>query len=244
MRHAPFRSSSLRLGWWPLGTIVLSMLSLGFLTQCGVESLPEQYQVLLEGTIIDKTSSPKSGVKIQSDSQESTSDEDGTFRISLPLIIPVSLSLTIDGNSYTVLLEQIETQGRYAVTIRAGSPPTVLSLNLLSPPAQPSAVATSPSQPSEAPARTPSDTPAPQPSRTNDGPFDTEGNTTRFGIPRGTIGNKNRGRPSWQQNCGRCHGELGRRWEFNRLKVRIAEPPMNLRYPDSELADIVAYLNR
>jgi hypothetical protein len=74
--------------------------------------------------------------------------------------------------------------------------------------------------------------------------FDSSGNTTAFGIPNGLIGNIQRGRNKNQTDCAICHGERGKGLNFSQLKRRIGEPPMNLRIPDKDLADILAFLNR
>jgi hypothetical protein len=90
----------------------------------------------------------------------------------------------------------------------------------------------------------PTNTPTSDTTQQPQGPFDSDGNTTSFGIPAGITGNSARGRSQWRARCETCHGLRGNGYSFSRLKRVIGEPPMNLTIPDKALADIVAYLNR
>lgn len=83
-----------------------------------------------------------------------------------------------------------------------------------------------------------------RPTPAGSSPFDSQGNTSGFGIPGGLSGNISVGRRLYQQQCTSCHGEVGGGWRFGRLKTRIGQSPMFLSIPDRDLANITAYLNR
>lgn len=90
--------------------------------------------------------------------------------------------------------------------------------------------------------------PTPTPSQPN---FDSNGNVTEAGktlfeIPSNLSGNISRGLELVDGNCRGCHEErIGR--TFTNIRSNISKPPMffdEVRMPDQDLADIVAYLNR
>ena len=92
----------------------------------------------------------------------------------------------------------------------------------------------------------PSVTPAPTaaPSTPSSGPFDADGNTTKFGIPNGFTGNVHRGKKKYIDECSACHsGLVGTDQDFSQLKRTIAGDPMNISMHDANLSDIVAYLH-
>ncbi len=91
----------------------------------------------------------------------------------------------------------------------------------------------------------PTATPGPSagPTPTQSGAFSANGDTTSFGIPGAVVGNRNRGKSKYFQQCGSCHASLvGTHENFSQLKRIIAGPPMNIHMHDASLADIVAYL--
>ncbi|RIL09194.1 MAG: hypothetical protein DCC75_07095 [Proteobacteria bacterium] len=96
---------------------------------------------------------------------------------------------------------------------------------------------------------TPRPTATPPP--TQQGCFDSQGNTTKFGIPSGVSGNRNRGQTSWNSprspsSCQGCHiSESKRNKSFSTVSNAFNQAVMSAvaRPGTQELADIVAYLN-
>ena len=81
------------------------------------------------------------------------------------------------------------------------------------------------------------------------GNFDSNGNTTAFGIPTPLIGNIASGLSAYNQTCGSggCHGATVRNpgMQFPALKTAVTNPPMSLQgISDQTFANIVAYLNQ
>lgn len=224
--------------------VVLAVLLL--LVGCGTEPLPDQPGLTLTGSLAPV---PKAGSATVLDSSSGASalvDQTGAFSLMVnpkqgraTLLLESNLGqseidlVNLPQSGEVLLNLSLSTDGSWiaevdVVEVEEGDDETVTI---------PSTPTTTPSIP---PAPTPVSTPASVPSS----PFNPSGDTRDFGIPEGVTGNKIRGRSRWQTTCGGCHGELGRNWNFPRLKRRIAEPPMNLRLSDRVLADIVAYLNR
>ena len=92
---------------------------------------------------------------------------------------------------------------------------------------------------------TPTSTPIPTPTSTPSSNFDSNGNTTKFGIPPGLVGNISRGTSVWDTNCKRCHGSDKVNRSYSRIKSALLLPVMaSVKVSDPEVADAVAYLNR
>jgi len=77
--------------------------------------------------------------------------------------------------------------------------------------------------------------------------FDVVGDTTKFGIPAGLIGNISLGQTQYQSTCVRCHAgvDKGANLAFSKLKLALYGAPMYLTsLTDSQISNLVAYLNR
>lgn len=79
--------------------------------------------------------------------------------------------------------------------------------------------------------------------------FDAEGNTTMFGIPSGTIGNKLRGQTVHGTYCQVCHplGDHGVNFTYQQTEAAITGAtgkPMNIHLNVQDLSDLVAWLNK
>jgi len=103
--------------------------------------------------------------------------------------------------------------------------------------------------PTPEPTATPGPGKTPKPDETPDepdGPFDSAGNTSRFGIPSGIRGNISRGRSVWNRTCSQCHlsEKSGRRFGEVRTARRTVPQMRALSLSDQTVADAVAYLNR
>ena len=97
--------------------------------------------------------------------------------------------------------------------------------------------------------------PTPVPTRTptpTTGNFDGSGNVTAagkalFGIPSNLSANVSAGRSAWQFGCQGCHGSEKLNKTFSSYRALLKASPMFIfenDVPDSELANLTAYLNR
>lgn len=102
------------------------------------------------------------------------------------------------------------------------------------------------------PGTTPTPTPTPSPSGSptptptpDEGCFDSNGNTTDFGIPAGLVGNVSEGQAVYISNCNGCHAGIkkGEGRDYGQIVTALALPVMNISLPAADLADLVAYLN-
>lgn len=102
-----------------------------------------------------------------------------------------------------------------------------------------------PISPTSIPGR-PNPTPRPAPTTpASGGNFDAQGNTTKFGIPAGLVGNINAGSPIWSNTCSGCHGSEKTNRSFGQLKASLNIGAMSfIRLSDAQLANLTAYLNR
>ncbi len=92
--------------------------------------------------------------------------------------------------------------------------------------------------PTSQPTPTPTASPAP-------GNFDSNGNTTKFGIPAGVTGNITRGGPVWSGSCSRCHGSQKTNRTYQQINGAFSFPEMSsLHLSVQQVADLTAYLNR
>ena len=76
--------------------------------------------------------------------------------------------------------------------------------------------------------------------------FDANGNTSCFGIPNGTRGNKNSGSIIVTSDCNGCHNERQNRTyqQITNSFSGVKEMSRFVDLPLQDVADIVAYLNR
>ena len=90
----------------------------------------------------------------------------------------------------------------------------------------------------------PTNTPTAAPTSASNGSFDANGNTTKFGIPAGLVGTKNRGASVWNNSCSGCHGNKDNR-SYSQIINSYSIPSMlGLNLSNAQTADVVAYLNR
>jgi hypothetical protein len=84
--------------------------------------------------------------------------------------------------------------------------------------------------------------PTPTPSQ---GSFDKNGNTTRFGIPSGFVGNISRGKTAHSEMCVGCHVErTNYTYTTINQKLNSVSAMIGINPSTQELSDITAYLNR
>ena len=77
------------------------------------------------------------------------------------------------------------------------------------------------------------------------GCFDSNGNTSCFGIPNGVRGNKNSGSVIVISDCNGCHSERQRNYQqITSSFTNVATMTRFIDLPVQDVADIVAYLNR
>jgi hypothetical protein len=99
-----------------------------------------------------------------------------------------------------------------------------------------------PPEPTPVPGQPPSAeaTPTPKPL------FDSNGNTTAFGIPNGLRGNVGDGRNVWSSVCASCHATEKKNRTYGQTKAALrTEPTMRaLNLSNQQVADVTAYLNR
>ena len=75
--------------------------------------------------------------------------------------------------------------------------------------------------------------------------FDSNGDTTSFGIPTPLVGNLNAGVSYFNLACTGCHGDRGANFTFSQLKTAVTGPLMNIQsVTDQHYADLTAYVNR
>ncbi len=86
-------------------------------------------------------------------------------------------------------------------------------------------------------------TPSPTPKQGN---FDSNGNTTAFGIPSGLTGNINAGRSVWGSQCAACHAREKSGRSYGQIKSSFRSIPQMqaLGTNNQEIANVTAYLNR
>jgi len=91
----------------------------------------------------------------------------------------------------------------------------------------------------------PSGTPTKSPEKPT-GNFDSNGNTTAFGIPKGLKGNISAGRSVWRQVCSACHAteKTGKSYSSVKSAQRTVPDMRSLRVSNQDIANAVAYLNR
>lgn len=96
------------------------------------------------------------------------------------------------------------------------------------------------------PNTTPSATRTPAPSPTRSGPFDSNGNTSSFGIPSGMKGNVRKGGAVWNRKCSSCHSSLKRGRSYGQIRASLKSVPQmrSLSLSAQETADVTAYLNK
>lgn len=77
-------------------------------------------------------------------------------------------------------------------------------------------------------------------------PFDSNGNTSSFGIPASLTGNIAAGQTQFNQTCFGCHkGDRGTNYTYQALSTAVSGPPMMIsNLTSQQLADLTAYLNR
>lgn len=93
----------------------------------------------------------------------------------------------------------------------------------------------------------PTSTPRPTPNTATN--FDSSGNVTAagktlFAIPSSLSANKDRGKTVWDGECRACHSSEYRNKRYTDLVNLLPGAPMYIHLQSSELADLVAYLNR
>lgn len=76
------------------------------------------------------------------------------------------------------------------------------------------------------------------------GSFDSQGNTTLFGIPAGLKGNISRGASLWSANCAGCHDSKDNRTFGDVVNSYGISAMSGLNLSNAQTADLVAYLNR
>jgi hypothetical protein len=91
-------------------------------------------------------------------------------------------------------------------------------------------------------------TPTPTPT-VRPGNFDGAGNVTAqgkaaFGIPSNLSANKNAGQTKWFATCRQCHSVEKTNRNFGTIKSVLPISPMFINLPDSDVANLTAYLNR
>jgi hypothetical protein len=89
----------------------------------------------------------------------------------------------------------------------------------------------------------------PRPTPTPNLYFDSAGNVTAagksaFAIPSSLSANKDSGLSVWNNECRVCHESEHRNKRYSELVNLITEDPMYVSIPNSQLANLVAYLNR
>ena len=86
----------------------------------------------------------------------------------------------------------------------------------------------------------------PTPSPTPTGNFDSNGNTTAFGIPSGLTGNIDAGRSVWNGQCQSCHAREKTGRNYNQIKASFRSIPQmqGLSTSNQQIANVTAYLNR
>lgn len=221
---------------------VLSLL----LSGCGTEPLPEHPGLTFTGYVTSVSEAGSVTVADGSSGATALVDKTGAFSLTVnPEQGRVTLFIIWESGQSEVDLVNLPQSGEVLLTLRLSNDGSwVAEVDVVEEGEDDGSTGTVPSTPAITPAIPPSIIPTSTPTSAPASPFDPSGDTIDFGIPQGVIGNRVQGRSRWQTTCGVCHGELGRNWNFARLKRRIAEPPMNLRLSDRVLADIVAYLNR
>jgi len=236
--------------FWKTSLGLSAVVTLLFVTlnACGIESIPARRTVTLRGTISDESSRPVSGITIVEESTglETMSASDGTFQLrTMSTATEPLLHLSFGSYETRILVPQRLAAGTIEFSIASDRTLSNVMVTVTSVIDDTTPLPTD--TPSTDPAPTPpplAGTPLPGGTPTPSSPFDQNGTTTQFGIPTGLTGSTREGRQELTARCSDCHGELGRGWNFPRLKRRIAEAPMFLTIPDRALADITAYLNR
>jgi hypothetical protein len=109
------------------------------------------------------------------------------------------------------------------------------------------------------PVTPPKSTPIPTPTHSGTNPtptptvrpgnFDNAGNVTAqgksaFGIPSNLSANRNTGQSKWFASCRQCHSVEKTNRNFGTIKSALPISPMFINLPDSDVANLTAFLNR
>lgn len=213
-------------------------LLLAILAGCGVESEgtdggENQPSIVIAGQIMDSNDLPLAGVTVISEDSgsESVTDAAGRFSIDVQYL----------GEGVTLLL--LAPDFSITVLVPVGEVSPVATLITVSADRSSARAEPGEEQPQPSPSATPGATSTPKPT----GPFDSEGNTTSFGIPDGVVGNITRGRRVWNGICSACHGSKlrypGYSFSEARRAQRLSQHSAN-GLSTQQLADLTALLNQ
>ena len=249
--------------------VVIFSLLLGILTACGSGGGNTSATTVFEGNVVDSKGAPVSNIQayIFETYENSSTDDQGSFAIeSSSRFNSVRFFFQTSAYTNTVVIDGIPDD---AVTIRATfgfdkatNTVAVTHVEFDNSPASPMPAPTS--SPGETTGATPTVTPSPTasgkpgqsgtptphssptPKPTQKGNFDSNGNTTAFGIPSGTTGNVKSGSSTWGAKCASCHAaeKTGRLYGQIKGSFKVVPSMMSLSVSNQEIANLTAYLNR
>lgn len=158
--------------------------------------------------------------------------------------VQLALNLVYDEGAQTVSAESIEFRDINGSPISSGVTGTPAPAPTSTPPPASSNPTSKPtSRPTAQPTSRPTTQPTQAPAQT--GNFDANGNTTKFGIPGGLVGNISSGGSVWSSKCTGCHGSEKTNRSYSQLKSAMGIPEMRgLNLSNQQLANLTAYLNR
>lgn len=208
----------------------------------GSSDLPE---TIFEGFLLDPTGSPieDAEVYIFDTNESSLTDADGRFTLeSFRHLDSASFYFRVTDYSNPVTLGEFPTDTRVVRPVFSWDRTTrdvQLSSISFSADLEPLPEPTATAAPGEAPGPRPTATPKPA-------LFDSEGNTSAFGIPSGLKGNINAGRTVWTSTCQSCHAaeKTNRSYGQTKASVRVVPDMQALQLTNQQIAHVTAYLNR
>lgn len=240
----------------------LFAILIALLSACGSSGSGGDGSLRFDGTVVDERGQPLPDVQafIFETNESSISDDQGTFSLesfkhlgavnfffkrgdfsnkvgvaSIPgdaAVVTANFMLSSATNEATLLDVAFDSDPNAPV----GTPPTVTPLP-------------SPGKPGGEPTARPGRTPTPTPRRSPTpvpGNFDSNGNTSAFGIPSGVRGNISAGAGSWGSLCRSCHAteKTNRSYGQIRNSFRTVPSMRGLSVSVQQTANLTAYLNR
>lgn len=176
--------------------------------------------------------------------ETSRTDENGEFIFENATILSGSLDIAIQsvfGSIQTGLSEVPDGASEITIELAIEPEPLFVSVQSLNFFVDNQVVDDTPTEPDNN-TEDPPPTPTPEGS-VNSGPFDENGNTSRFGIPDGRVGNISRGRIAFGRTCADHHPQSqGRGLNFPQLRA-VSSLPQHTNV-DFDLVDLTAYINR